>query len=186
LVRYRCLLGPGVDLLNAFLDGLLRRDVRHGLAMFVSPLVPFFHPLHLFRVGLVEGLQTDSCALSGAQSLVDTKGIEQAAHELRKTEALTVALLCVSVILPSLTRHDRNLFLRRRAPDKQAQFLIKFVVYYESRKRELKIRLMNEGRCDERLKVRVEESTRLTYTGLHKKKNRHTKPNPSPGLAKSK
>ena len=38
------------------------------------------------------------------------------------------------------------------------------VVYYESRKRELKIRLMNEGRCDERLKVRVEESTYFTYT----------------------
>jgi hypothetical protein len=36
-------------------------------------------------------------------------------------------------------------------------------IYYESRKRELKIRLMNEGRCDERLKVRVEEST---YTGF--------------------
>ena len=35
------------------------------------------------------------------------------------------------------------------------------VVYYESRKRELKIRLMNEGRCDERLKARVEESMRL-------------------------
>ena len=33
------------------------------------------------------------------------------------------------------------------------------VVYYESRKRELKIRLMNERRSDERLKVRVEEST---------------------------
>ena len=32
-------------------------------------------------------------------------------------------------------------------------------VYYESRNRELKIRLMNEGRCDERLKGRVEEST---------------------------
>ena len=27
--------------------------------------------------------------------------------------------------------------------------------FYESRKRELKIRLMNKGRCDERLKVRV-------------------------------
>jgi hypothetical protein len=40
------------------------------------------------------------------------------------------------------------------------------VVYYESRKREIKIRLMNEGRCDERLKTRVEESTCLTYTGL--------------------
>jgi hypothetical protein len=37
-------------------------------------------------------------------------------------------------------------------------------VYYESRNRELKIRLMNEGRSDERLKTRVEESTCLTYT----------------------
>ncbi len=45
------------------------------------------------------------------------------------------------------------------------------IVYYESRKRELKIRLMNEGRCDERLKARVEESTCLTYTGLHDKTN---------------
>jgi hypothetical protein len=47
----------------------------------------------------------------------------------------------------------------------------RFVVYYESRKRELKIRLMNEGRCDERLKTRVEESTYLTYTGFHDKTN---------------
>jgi hypothetical protein len=29
------------------------------------------------------------------------------------------------------------------------------VVYYESRKRELKRRLINEGRCDERLKAKV-------------------------------
>ncbi len=43
------------------------------------------------------------------------------------------------------------------------------VVHYESRKRELKIRLMNEGRWDERLKDRVEESTWLTYTGLYDK-----------------
>jgi hypothetical protein len=50
------------------------------------------------------------------------------------------------------------------------------VVYYESRKRELKIRLMNEGRCDERLKARVEESTSLTYTGLHDKTNRKLVP----------
>jgi hypothetical protein len=48
-----------------------------------------------------------------------------------------------------------------------------YVVYYESRKRELKIRLMNEGRCDERLNFegRVEESTCLTYTGLDDKTN---------------
>ena len=45
------------------------------------------------------------------------------------------------------------------------------VVYYESRKREFKISLMNEGRCDERLKARVEESACLTYTGLHDQTN---------------
>jgi hypothetical protein len=40
------------------------------------------------------------------------------------------------------------------------------VVYYESMKRELKTRPMYECRCDERLKTKDEESTRLTYTGL--------------------
>ncbi len=45
------------------------------------------------------------------------------------------------------------------------------IVYYESRKRELKTRLMNEGLYDERLKARVEESTCLTYTGFHDKTN---------------
>jgi hypothetical protein len=44
-------------------------------------------------------------------------------------------------------------------------------VYYESRKRELKRRFINEGRCDERLKAKVEESTCLTYTGLNDKTN---------------
>jgi hypothetical protein len=39
-------------------------------------------------------------------------------------------------------------------------------VYYESRKRELKKRLKNGYRYDERLKTRSEESTYLTYTGL--------------------
>jgi len=39
-------------------------------------------------------------------------------------------------------------------------------VLYESIKRELKIRPIYECRYDERLKTKVEESTRLTYTGL--------------------
>jgi hypothetical protein len=39
-------------------------------------------------------------------------------------------------------------------------------VHYGSIKRELKIRLIYECRCDERLKTKVEEFTRLTYTGL--------------------
>ena len=41
-----------------------------------------------------------------------------------------------------------------------------FVVYYEWIKQELKIKPIYECRCDERLKTKAEESTRLTYTGL--------------------
>ncbi len=40
------------------------------------------------------------------------------------------------------------------------------VVYYESRKREVKTRPMYECRCDERLKTKPEKSAPLTYTGL--------------------
>ncbi len=40
------------------------------------------------------------------------------------------------------------------------------VLYYESIKRELKARPINECRCDERLTTKTEGSTRLTYTGL--------------------
>ena len=39
-------------------------------------------------------------------------------------------------------------------------------VYCESIKRELKIRPTYECRCDERLKTKAKEFTRLTYTGL--------------------
>ncbi len=40
------------------------------------------------------------------------------------------------------------------------------IVYYKSRKRELKTRLIYECRYDERLKTKTEKSTRLTYTGF--------------------
>ncbi len=40
------------------------------------------------------------------------------------------------------------------------------IVYYETIKQELKRRLIYEFRCDERLKTKVEGSTRLEYTGL--------------------
>jgi hypothetical protein len=39
-------------------------------------------------------------------------------------------------------------------------------LYYESIKRELKTRPINECRCDERLKVKGVRSTRPTYTGF--------------------
>jgi hypothetical protein len=41
-----------------------------------------------------------------------------------------------------------------------------FFVYYESIKRELKRRLINDYRYDERLKTKNEESTRLGDTGF--------------------
>jgi hypothetical protein len=44
--------------------------------------------------------------------------------------------------------------------------LVEFIVYYESRKRELKTRPVYECRCDERLKTKSEKCIRLTYTGL--------------------
>ena len=68
-------------------------------------------------------------------------------------------------------------FLRTRDCDKKNENNTKIVkqvsivVYYESRKRDLEIRLINEGRCDERMKGKVEESTYLTYTGLNDKTN---------------
>ena len=80
-------------------------------------------------------------------------------------------------VIPSLvlSRTPHHSHTSNRLPLLPGLFLVlvgtrKFV-YYESRKRELKIRLMNEGRSDERLKDRVEESTWLTYTGLHDKTN---------------
>jgi hypothetical protein len=39
-------------------------------------------------------------------------------------------------------------------------------VYYESIKREPKIRGINKCRCDERLQTKTNEFTRLPYTGL--------------------
>jgi hypothetical protein len=39
-------------------------------------------------------------------------------------------------------------------------------VYYQSIKQVLNIRLIYECRCNERLKAKVEGSTRLAYTGL--------------------
>ena len=41
-----------------------------------------------------------------------------------------------------------------------------FFVYYESIKRELKIRCIYECRCDERLQTTTKKFTCLTYTGL--------------------
>ena len=41
-----------------------------------------------------------------------------------------------------------------------------FFVYYESIKRDLKIRCIYECRCDERLQTKTKEFTRLVYTGL--------------------
>jgi hypothetical protein len=41
----------------------------------------------------------------------------------------------------------------------------KLIVYYESVKRELKMKLIYECRCDERLRTKTNKFTRLSYTG---------------------
>jgi hypothetical protein len=46
------------------------------------------------------------------------------------------------------------------------QWLCNVIVYYESIKREPKIRGIYECRCDERLQTKSKEFTRLAYTGL--------------------
>ena len=56
------------------------------------------------------------------------------------------------------------------------------IVYFESMKRELKTRPIHECRCDERLKTKAEESTRLTYTGLLHSKLRGERPRGTLGL----
>jgi hypothetical protein len=45
------------------------------------------------------------------------------------------------------------------------------LLFIMNRESEVKIRLMNEGRCDERLKTRVQESTGLTDTGWYDRTN---------------
>ncbi len=45
-------------------------------------------------------------------------------------------------------------------------FFWRFEVYYESIKREPKIRGIKKCRCDERLQTKTKEFTRLPYTGL--------------------
>ena len=52
------------------------------------------------------------------------------------------------------------------ACEMEARAKKKKVVYYESIKRELKRSPIYECRCDERLKTKAEESTRLAYTGF--------------------
>ena len=44
--------------------------------------------------------------------------------------------------------------------------VLKYVVYYEWIKREIKIRPIYACRCDERLQTKTKEFTRLVYTGL--------------------
>ncbi len=81
--------------------------------------------------------------------------------------AIYLGLAEFSVYFEQFTLYSRHRFrVALQSSDDGLRF-----VYYESRKRELKIKLMNEGRCDERLKARAEESTCLTYTGLHDNTN---------------
>jgi hypothetical protein len=113
--------------------------------MLVSPLVLFFHPLHPLCVVLVEGIQTDFCALSGSESLVGTKGSEQAAHGIRKTKVPVTVLFCASIILPSLT------------PFQELKFIIKFVseATGSGQRYNYCLLLIDKGRAKDKTYIRV-------------------------------
>ncbi len=53
--------------------------------------------------------------------------------------------------------------------------VVYFCVYHKSIKRELKRRLIYEYRCDERLKTKNEESTRLAWVGHYESIKRELK-----------
>jgi hypothetical protein len=54
-------------------------------------------------------------------------------------------------------------------------YKLKQRVYYESIKREPKIRGIKKCRCDERLQTKTKEFTRLPYTGLVYKTKKFTR-----------
>ncbi len=58
------------------------------------------------------------------------------------------------MITPSILRIIRKVAVLTRVNPTRVLFIPKssevYVVWYESRKREIQIRLINEGRCDER------------------------------------
>jgi hypothetical protein len=88
--------------------------------------------------------------------------------EKKRSETRLIDEIFVSVM-------GEYVFLKWEEPHQCLSWYVKFrlvegekiVVYYESRKREIKKKRKNEYRCDERLKTRPEESTCLTYTGLY-------------------
>jgi hypothetical protein len=59
---------------------------------------------------------------------------------------------------------EKNVCQRLGAQDSSRRWIKE--VYYESIKREPKIRGINKCRCDERLQTKTKEFTRLPYTGL--------------------
>ncbi len=92
---------------------------------------------------------------------------------VHKTDTLHLPAPSVLVFYVRM-EYVTTVFIPNNTPLPSPQLMVSFsyvIVYYESRKREIKIRLMNEGRFDERLKASVEESTCLTYTGFHDKAN---------------
>jgi hypothetical protein len=74
------------------------------------------------------------------------------------------------VVYPACAVHCVSILTSPALPLFAFAFTLAFVggneVYYESIKREPKIRGINKCRCDERLQTKTKEFTRLPYTGL--------------------
>ncbi len=78
-----------------------------------------------------------------------------------------VCLKVEEILMLVMLRMSHEFIEYRRVsyPDTPLSIFIPEIVYYESIKRELKIKPIYECRCDERLQTKTKRFTRLSYTG---------------------
>ena len=89
-------------------------------------------------------------------------GVPSIVKVIRKAEGFgSVCLLLIDKTRDKLKIED--LYMSVSVKDEKLKV---FIVYYESIKRELKIKPVYECRCDERLQTKTKRFTLLSYTGL--------------------
>jgi hypothetical protein len=100
-------------------------------------------------------LRNDSNGSLGGRALIPRKGSLK--------EAVELCCLCVFVVHLQLNKKGQGRVYTNVTRKLISVFLR---VYYESIKREPKIRGIKKCRCDERLQTKTKQFTRLPYTGL--------------------
>ena len=132
--------------------------------------------MHLMCLGLVGWISYWCCGDTAPAGvilvvLINTFGLTLLVSDAlgnRKQKEAETNVMIVDLFKHTLDETKNVVRLPSDSPKSHVFFLsiglvesVVTVVYIDSRKREIKIRLMNEGRCHERLKSRVDDSTCL-------------------------